>query len=62
MEQEVGRVGDLQATAGQVGLARRPASGVARAGMRLDLAGGALGALLLADALGDRVLDAVDRR
>ena len=62
VEQEVGRVGDLQATAGQVCLARGPSERHRPRQDELDLARGVLGALLLAEGLGDRMPGAVDRR
>ena len=62
VEQEVGRVGDLQATTGQVGLARGPTERHRPRQDQLDLARGVLGPLLLAEALGDRMAGAIDRR
>ena len=62
VEQEVGRLGNLQAAAGQVGLAGSPSERDRARQDELDLASGALGALLPGEALGDRVPGAVDRR
>jgi hypothetical protein len=62
VEQEVGGLGKAQPAAGEVGLACRARERRRPRQDELDLAGGALGPLLLADALGYRVFDAIDRR
>ena len=59
MEQEVGSVGDLQTTTGQVRLAGGPSERDRSRQDQLDLARYVLGALLLAQGLCDRVAGAV---